>query len=233
MDRPDDCNDSAADDAADCENSLWHVVRLPAGDRSLARTMQQGRDLMLAELADVDLTEADFYWAMFHHAILERAVLSRCDLRGAVFQEANLRHADLSGANCGLDNLGGSTDFIKADLSGANLRNADLGGANFTGALLVGADLSGARAVSPLPDRPARFQGADLTEARLSAAPSSPARSMTSARSSRMASSRRMPAWWRAAANRALPTSRGANRESPGGLCSERRDRQRRAGRHG
>src|SRR5258708_26240337 len=167
MARPDETNDSSADDAPDYERTLWQVVGLPPGDRSLAGRMQEGRDLMLTELAGVDLTEADFYWALFHHAILESAVMARCDLRGAVFQEANLRNADLSGANCGLDNLGGSTDFIKPDLSGVNLRHSDLGGANFTKAVLISADLSGARAISTLPDRPARFQGADFDDARL------------------------------------------------------------------
>src|SRR5258708_13860859 len=137
MARPDAPNESSADDAPDYESTLWQVVRLPPGDRSLAGTMQEGRDLMLAELAGVDLTEADFYWALFHHAILESAVMARCDLRGAVFQEANLRNADLSGANCVLDNLGGSTDFIKADLWGVNLPHADLGCATSTNACLL------------------------------------------------------------------------------------------------
>jgi uncharacterized protein YjbI with pentapeptide repeats len=167
MAKPDSSSDSSLDDAADYEDSSWQAVRLPPGDRSLAGTMQEGRDLILAELAGVDLTQANFYWALFHHAILEKAIMARCDLRGAIFQEANLRCADLSGANCGLDNLGGSTDFIKADLSGADLRNANLSGANFTNAQLVGADLSGARALCELPECPARFQGADLTGARL------------------------------------------------------------------
>jgi uncharacterized protein YjbI with pentapeptide repeats len=66
----DDSSDSAPDD----------------GDRSLAGTPQQGRDLMFAELAGVDLTEADFYWALFHSAILEGAVMTRCDLRGSAPQ---------------------------------------------------------------------------------------------------------------------------------------------------
>lgn len=83
-----------------------------------------------------------------------------CDLRGA----------NLQGANLGHDNLGGTTDFIKADLSDANLRNCRIGGANFTGAIPVGADLRGASAASELPDRPARFEGADLTGARFDGA---------------------------------------------------------------
>jgi uncharacterized protein YjbI with pentapeptide repeats len=40
--------------------------------------------------------------------------MARCDLRGARFDRANLRGADLREANCGLDNLGGTTDFIGA-----------------------------------------------------------------------------------------------------------------------
>ena len=164
---PDDPDDNAPTHALEGESILDKVVRLPPGDRSLAGTMREGGDFMFAELAGVDLTQADFYWASFRHAVLEAAVMVRCDLRGASFHEANLRHADLSGANGGLDNLGAPTRFIKADLSGADLRNADLGGADFTGARLIGADLSGVRAISTIPSRPTRFQGADLTDARL------------------------------------------------------------------
>jgi uncharacterized protein YjbI with pentapeptide repeats len=151
----------------DDEWASSQIIRLPPGDRSLAGTRHEGGDFMFAGLAAVDLTGADFYWAMFHNAILEGAILARCDLRGARFNETNLRHADLSGANCGLDNLGGSTDFINADLSGADLRNANLGGADFSGALLIGADLSGARFTCVLPGRVTRFHGANLTDARL------------------------------------------------------------------
>jgi uncharacterized protein YjbI with pentapeptide repeats len=160
---PDDISDPATDD----EWASSRIIRLPPGDRSLAGTRHEGGDFMFAELAGVDLTDADFYWAMFHNAILEGAILVRCDLRGSRFNEANLRHADLSGANCGLDNLGGSTDFIKADLSGADLRNANLGGADFSGARLIGTDFSGARFNCVLAGRVARFNGANLTDARL------------------------------------------------------------------
>ncbi|MGY4624667.1 hypothetical protein [Bradyrhizobium sp. USDA 4486] len=52
------------------------TVRLPPGDRSLAGTMQEGRDMMFAELAGLDMTDADFYWAQFHDAVLEEAVLA-------------------------------------------------------------------------------------------------------------------------------------------------------------
>jgi uncharacterized protein YjbI with pentapeptide repeats len=146
------------------------VVHLPPGDRSLAGTMQEGADFMFAKLAGVDLTEANFYWASFHNAVLERAIMAGCDLRGAVFNEANLRCADLSRANAGIDNLGGSTDFIKADLSGADLRNANLSGTDFTCAILIGADLSGARASISQHGRPTCFKGANLTDARLGGA---------------------------------------------------------------
>lgn len=147
------------------------TVRLPPNDCSLARTVQHGRDMMFAQLARVDMTEADFYWAMFHEAVLEDAILARCDLRGATLNGANLRRADLRGANCGLDGLGGSTDFIGADLSGADFRQANIGGADFTDAKLIGADLSGANAVSELPNwRLTCFRGADLTDARLAGA---------------------------------------------------------------
>jgi uncharacterized protein YjbI with pentapeptide repeats len=81
-----------------------------------------------------------------------------------------MRGADLRRATCALDNLGGSTDFIGADLSGADLRDANIGGADFTDARLVGATLSGTNAVSILADRPTCFRGADLTDARLTGA---------------------------------------------------------------
>jgi uncharacterized protein YjbI with pentapeptide repeats len=147
------------------------TVRLPPGDRSLAGTMQEGRDMMFAQLTGVDMTEADFYWAMFNDAVLENAILARCDLRGAVFNGANLRGANLRGAKGGLDNVGGSTDFIGADLSGADLSRAEIGGADFTDAKLIGADLSGVNAVSAMPaHRTTRFEGADLSDARLAGA---------------------------------------------------------------
>jgi uncharacterized protein YjbI with pentapeptide repeats len=164
--RPDDPRpDVNSGDASGCE---VQILRLPRGDRSLAGTMQQGRDFMSAELSRVDLTDANFYWAHFNDAVLEGAIMTRCDLRGAILNGANLRGADLTAANCGLDNLGGSTDFIKADLSGANLRNANLAGADLTDAILVGANLSGSRMVSLFPDRPTRLNGANLAKAQLS-----------------------------------------------------------------
>jgi len=159
-DHPDDASDQFPD----------RTLRLPPGDRTLCGKKQEGRDLMFAQLRAVDMTGADFYWALFHNADLTDAIMARCDLRGATLNEANLRGADLTNANCGLDNVGGSTDFIKADLSGADLRNANISGADFTDAILVGANLSGALAESMLDDRPTKFIGANLTEARLSGA---------------------------------------------------------------
>jgi uncharacterized protein YjbI with pentapeptide repeats len=67
-----------------------------------------------------------------------------------------------------LDNLGGTTDLNGADLTRADLRRANIGGALFIHTILVGADLRGAWARSIFPrDRPTRFDGADLTDARL------------------------------------------------------------------
>ena len=150
------------DDEPDCDDG---ILRLPPGDRSLAGTRPASSDFMFAELKGVDLRGADLYWAMFHDAVLEDANLSGCDLRGATLNGANLRGANLRGAKLCLDGLGGRTDFLKCDLSGADLRGADIGGADFTGALMIGADLRGARAVSVLADRPTRFNGANLTDA--------------------------------------------------------------------
>jgi hypothetical protein len=158
-----------AHDAWPDEDSDDGTLRLRPGDRSLAGSVHEGRDFMFAQLAGVDLSEADFYWASFHEATLEGAIMVRCDLRGARFDRTNLRGADLREANCGLDNLGGTTDFIGADLSGANLGNAAIGGADFTGALLVGANLAGVRGASA-PHASTCFYGANLTDARLAGA---------------------------------------------------------------
>lgn len=141
------------------------ILRLPPGDRSLAGTVQEGRDLMFAELRRVDLSEADFYWALFHDAVLEGALMTRCDLRGAVFDRADLHGADLQGANLGLDNIGGRTC-----LRGADLRCADIRGADFSGAILAGADLRDVRGASRIANRETLLLGADLTEARLGGA---------------------------------------------------------------
>ena len=145
------------------------IVRLPPGDTSLKGIAREGGDFMFARLAGVDMSDADFYWGMFHGAVLEGAIMVRIDLRGATLDRANLRGADMRQADCGLDNLGGRTDFIKADLSGANLSRAEIDGADFTGALLIGANLSDVRGKSA-PHAPTCFNGANLTNARLSGA---------------------------------------------------------------
>lgn len=141
---------------------------LPPGDRSLVGRVMQGRDLMDAQLAYVDLTGADLYWGSLEGCVLHGAILRDCCLRGAWLVKANLREADLTHANLSLDNLGGTTRLEDADLTGADLRRANIGGALFTRAILVGADLRGAWARSIFPrERPTRFDGADLTDARL------------------------------------------------------------------
>jgi uncharacterized protein YjbI with pentapeptide repeats len=141
---------------------------LPPGDRSLAGLVMQGRDLMDAQLADVDLTGADLYWGSLQGSVLQGAILRDCCLRGAWLNNANLREADLTHADLSLDNLGGTTHLESADLTGADLRRAKIGGALFTKAMLIGADLRGVLAKSILPaERPTRFDGADLTDAKL------------------------------------------------------------------
>jgi uncharacterized protein YjbI with pentapeptide repeats len=146
------------------------TIRLQPGDRSLARSIHEGRNFMFAVLRHVDMSEADFYWASFQDSILEGAIMTRCDLRGAHFDKANMRGADLRHANLGFDNIGGRTRLEDADLSGADLRNADIQGADFTRARLVGADLRGATAAHAPPDRATCFHGADLTDAKLGGA---------------------------------------------------------------
>lgn len=141
---------------------------LPPGDRSLAGRVMQGRDLMDAQLAGVDLAGADLYWGSLQGCVLQGAILRDCCLRGAWLNDANLREADLTHADLSLDNLGGKTNLERADLTGADLRRANIGGAHFTKAVLIGADLRGAWARSILPaERPTRFDGADLTDAKL------------------------------------------------------------------
>ena len=90
------------------------VFRLPLGDRSLVRSIQEGRNFMFAVLRYVDMSEADFYWASFQDAVLEGAIMARCDLRGAFFENADMRGADLRHANLGLDNIGGITGLQPA-----------------------------------------------------------------------------------------------------------------------
>lgn len=152
----------------DDEGGIPANFSLPAGDRSLVGAVMQGRDLMDAQLAHVDLTGADLYWGSLQGAVLEGAILRECCLRGAWLNNANLRGADLTHADLSLDNLGGTTNLERADLTGADLRRARIGGALFTKAILVGADLRGVLAKSILlTERPTRFDGADLTEAKL------------------------------------------------------------------
>jgi uncharacterized protein YjbI with pentapeptide repeats len=139
-------------------------------ERTFAGCMMQGADLMFAQVAYADLTGADLYWASCRNANMEGTLLIDCDLRRAVFNEANLRGAALERARLCFDNLGGTTDFHHADLSGANLQNAEIHGAEFVGARLVGADLRGCRGHVAPPERPTRFDGADLTDARLKGA---------------------------------------------------------------
>lgn len=146
------------------------VFRLQPGDRSLAGTTQEGRDLMFAVLRYVDMSDADFYWGSFQNSILEGAFMDRSDLRGAIFNEADMRGVSLRHANLGLDNIGGRTQLHDVDLSGADLRNASITGADFTGAKLIGADLRGVTASGSAPDRPTSFRGADLTDAKLGGA---------------------------------------------------------------
>jgi hypothetical protein len=149
-----------------CDDQDCGILRLPPGDRSLAGTVQEGRDFMFAELRHVDLSEADFDWAPFRDAVLEGALTMRCDLRGAVLDRANLQGADLQGANLGLDNIGGRTGLRGADLNGADLRRADIGGADFTGAVIAEADLHGLRGASRIANRETLLLGADPTDAR-------------------------------------------------------------------
>ena len=144
------------------------VFSLPAGDRSLVGLVMQGRDLMDAQLAGVDLTGAYLYWGSLQGAVLQGAILRDCCFRGAWLVGANLREADPTHADLSLDNLGGTTNLERADFTGADLRRANIGGALFIKTILVGADLRGVLAKSILPaERPTRFDGADLTEARL------------------------------------------------------------------
>jgi uncharacterized protein YjbI with pentapeptide repeats len=82
----------------------------------------QGRDLMDAQLAYVDLTGADLYWGSLQGCVLQGAILRDCCLRGAWLVKANLREADLTHANLSLDNLGGTTHLEDADLTGGDPR---------------------------------------------------------------------------------------------------------------
>ncbi len=122
---------------------------------ALQNALNQGANLVGANLVDANLRDANLVGANLRDANLRDANLRDANLVGA-----NLRDANLVGANLRDANLRG------ANLVGANLRDANLVGANLRGANLVGANLVGAN-----------LRGANLTPVRddlwavLSAAP--------------------------------------------------------------
>lgn len=115
-----------------------------AGGVSLA-----GRNLVGADLRQIDLRGADLSGALLDGADLRGADLSGCKLAGAVLARAQLDGAVLHGANLSDANLGAaklvSADLSDALLAGATLAGADLTQARLVGARLDGADIAGAR----------------------------------------------------------------------------------------
>lgn len=90
-----------------------------------------------ANLTQASLVGANLSDATLRKARMRRARLNGCQMRLAQLAGADLTRASLVGANLSLADL-------RADLSGAELRNADLRGADLTDATLIRADLADA-----------------------------------------------------------------------------------------
>jgi hypothetical protein len=116
--------------------------------------LQQGADLMRANLDGANLYGAHLYGANLYGANLTRANLDGANLYGANLYGANLTRANLDGANLDGANLFGA-NLTRANLTRANLSRADLMRANLDGANLDGANLDGAN-----------LDGANLTPVR-------------------------------------------------------------------
>ena len=97
---------------------------------TLERAVEDGANLIGADLSRADLSIAN----------LNGANLSRADLSRANLYEADLSRADLSRADLSIANLY-EADLSRADLSRANLNGADLSRADLSRANLNGADL--------------------------------------------------------------------------------------------
>lgn len=114
----------------DSTGAVVHRVYVKDASLGLRGANLEGLAAPLAQMQGLDLSGAKLYWASLGDADLSFANLSNADLRGAQLCRATCRGTNFSGANLGLDNIGGRTN-----LSGADLSTANLTGATFTGAL--------------------------------------------------------------------------------------------------
>jgi len=126
----------------------------------------KGADLSKKNLSNADLRNADLRDANLQEAILKNADLTGADLTGANLSRANLELAKFNNAMLDRTHLNRanltSASFENASLYNANLRNTVIEHANFTGANLREAYLDGMLGCGS-----AKFNKADLTDARV------------------------------------------------------------------
>jgi len=148
----------------------------PTGRLNLSGLDLSGLNLSGVDLRDADLTRAilkgaDLTGALFQRAVLDRADLTRSKVSGAKFYHASMRYTDLTGV---LEAR--KTEFVEADLHGAELKHgnfqtavfneaklyiANLTGGNFSQGQFLGGLLAGAILTE------ARFRHTNLQDARL------------------------------------------------------------------
>ena len=126
----------------------------------------KGADLSKKNLSNADLRNADLRDANLEEAILKHADLTGADLTGANLAKTNLEAAKLNNAILDRSRLSRanltSASLENASLYNAHLRRAIIDKANFTGANLQNAYLDGLMGV-----KTAKFNNADLTNARV------------------------------------------------------------------
>ncbi len=150
------------------------------GRCSLRAAKLGGASLCGARLSGADLTDADLEGADLTGATLDGAVLSGANLAGAVLEGASFERAILTGATLAKAEARGArfigadledVDATELDLTRGSLREARCRGAIFLDARLAGADASFADLSACTLEKlraydGARFEGADLRQAR-------------------------------------------------------------------
>jgi len=123
----------------------------------LSGTILIGADFQDAYLREANLHAANLTYALFNRAQLTAAYLGKANLDGAVLsgaylyyavlEEASLHNSFLCRTNCT------GSNFVKADLRGADLRLAVLNETDLTGADLRKANLAGASLIGATIDK--------------------------------------------------------------------------------
>jgi uncharacterized protein YjbI with pentapeptide repeats len=139
------------------------------GDANLANAVLTGANLSKATMVCPNIQSANLTKANLSDANFVGAKMSGVILAEANLNSVYLTGAELVGANLSNIRLGGMANFVKANLTGANLSGSVFpesyfGGANLTGAILRDADLAGANFPRAI------LKGADLTGANLTGA---------------------------------------------------------------